>query len=146
MERVEQSSPSCAASAKRTAADTGQVALNWLIAKGAVPIPGAKNPEQAEENAGALGWSLADEEWRRSTGCARRHAQSPTGSGSTAEARSQPGSSSNEEMGGMQHQPRRSSSATNRSSVNADMTSTLRWAFARPLGAGGGAGRLGGAW
>ncbi len=35
-----------------------QVALNWVIAKGAVPIPGAKNRRQAEENAGALGWSL----------------------------------------------------------------------------------------
>ena len=39
-----------------------QVALAWLIAKGAVPIPGAKNREQAEENAGALGWSLTDED------------------------------------------------------------------------------------
>jgi diketogulonate reductase-like aldo/keto reductase len=39
-----------------------QVALNWLIAKGAVPIPGAKNRKQAEENAGALGWSLTDED------------------------------------------------------------------------------------
>jgi aryl-alcohol dehydrogenase-like predicted oxidoreductase len=35
-----------------------QVALNWLIAKGAVPIPGAKNQKQAVENAGALGWSI----------------------------------------------------------------------------------------
>jgi len=35
-----------------------QVALNWVIAKGAVPIPGAKNRHQAEENAGALGWQL----------------------------------------------------------------------------------------
>jgi aryl-alcohol dehydrogenase-like predicted oxidoreductase len=35
-----------------------QVALNWLIAKGAVPIPGAKNAAQAEQNAGALGWRL----------------------------------------------------------------------------------------
>jgi len=35
-----------------------QVALNWIIAKGAVPIPGAKNRSQAEVNAGALGWSL----------------------------------------------------------------------------------------
>ena len=35
-----------------------QVALNWIIAKGAVPIPGAKNRAQAEENAGALGWLL----------------------------------------------------------------------------------------
>ncbi len=39
-----------------------QVALNWLICKGAVPIPGAKNARQAQENAGALGWRLADEE------------------------------------------------------------------------------------
>ncbi|MCU1351435.1 MAG: putative oxidoreductase, aryl-alcohol dehydrogenase like protein [Acidimicrobiales bacterium] len=39
-----------------------QVALRWVIAKGAVPIPGAKNPAQADENAGALGWELADDE------------------------------------------------------------------------------------
>jgi aryl-alcohol dehydrogenase-like predicted oxidoreductase len=31
-----------------------QVALAWIIAKGAVPIPGAKNAEQAAANAGAL--------------------------------------------------------------------------------------------
>lgn len=36
----------------------GQVALNWLMAKGAVPIPGAKNRAQALENAGSLGWSI----------------------------------------------------------------------------------------
>lgn len=42
-----------------------QVALNWLICKGAVPIPGAKNARQAEQNAGALGWRLTDEEVRR---------------------------------------------------------------------------------
>ena len=36
----------------------GQVALNWVIAKGAVPIPGAKSAHQALENAGALGWQL----------------------------------------------------------------------------------------
>lgn len=40
----------------------GQVALNWIMAKGAIPIPGAKNRAQAVENAGALGWTLdADE-------------------------------------------------------------------------------------
>lgn len=39
-----------------------QVALNWLMHKGAVPIPGAKNAHQAQENAGALGWNLKDEE------------------------------------------------------------------------------------
>jgi aryl-alcohol dehydrogenase-like predicted oxidoreductase len=35
-----------------------QVALNWLICKGALPIPGAKNAEQAAQNAGAAGWRL----------------------------------------------------------------------------------------
>lgn len=39
-----------------------QVALNWVICKGAVAIPGAKNARQAEENAGALGWCLTEEE------------------------------------------------------------------------------------
>ena len=37
-----------------------QVALNWLMRQPGtlVPIPGAKSPAQAEENAGAAGWSL----------------------------------------------------------------------------------------
>jgi aryl-alcohol dehydrogenase-like predicted oxidoreductase len=39
-----------------------QVAINWVICKGALPIPGAKNAEQAGQNAGALGWRLTDEE------------------------------------------------------------------------------------
>ena len=39
-----------------------QVALNWVICKGAVPIPGAKSAHQAEENAGATGWRLTPEE------------------------------------------------------------------------------------
>ncbi|MEL6222075.1 MAG: aldo/keto reductase [Cyanobacteria bacterium J06627_8] len=43
-----------------------QVALNWLIAQGnVIPIPGAKNARQAEQNAGALGWSLTLEECDR---------------------------------------------------------------------------------
>jgi len=42
-----------------------QVALAWLVAKGAVPIPGAKNRVQAEQNAGALGWGMNDEELAR---------------------------------------------------------------------------------
>jgi aryl-alcohol dehydrogenase-like predicted oxidoreductase len=42
-----------------------QVALNWIICKGAVPIPGAKNKAQAEQNAGALGWRLSNDEVRR---------------------------------------------------------------------------------
>ena len=40
----------------------GQVALNWVMRKGAVPIPGAKNRQQALENAGALGWHISDSE------------------------------------------------------------------------------------
>ena len=40
----------------------GQVALNWVMAKGAVPIPGAKNARQAQENTGALGWRLTGSE------------------------------------------------------------------------------------
>lgn len=39
-----------------------QVALNWTICKGALPIPGAKHAKQAQENTGALGWKLTDEE------------------------------------------------------------------------------------
>ncbi|EPS66561.1 hypothetical protein M569_08216, partial [Genlisea aurea] len=40
-----------------------QVVLNWLIAQdNVVPIPGAKNAEQAKEFAGALGWKLSDDE------------------------------------------------------------------------------------
>ncbi len=39
-----------------------QVALNWCIAKGTIPIPGAKSLAQAEQNIGALGWSLDDGE------------------------------------------------------------------------------------
>jgi aryl-alcohol dehydrogenase-like predicted oxidoreductase len=39
-----------------------QVALNWVICKGALPIPGAKNEEQAHQNTGALGWKLTDDE------------------------------------------------------------------------------------
>jgi aryl-alcohol dehydrogenase-like predicted oxidoreductase len=42
-----------------------QVALNWVMAKGAVPIPGAKNRHQAEENAGALGWAIDDDDLAR---------------------------------------------------------------------------------
>ena len=39
-----------------------QVALNWVICKDALPIPGAKNARQAQDNAGALGWRLSEDE------------------------------------------------------------------------------------
>jgi aryl-alcohol dehydrogenase-like predicted oxidoreductase len=39
-----------------------QVALNWVICKGALPIPGAKTAQQADQNNGAVGWHLTTEE------------------------------------------------------------------------------------
>ena len=39
-----------------------QVAINWVLCKGALPLVGAKNARQAEENLGALGWQLTQEE------------------------------------------------------------------------------------
>ncbi|MGH1394571.1 MAG: aldo/keto reductase [Trichormus sp.] len=35
-----------------------QVAINWCICKGTMPIPGAKSVTQAQNNIGALGWQL----------------------------------------------------------------------------------------
>ena len=42
-----------------------QVALQWIVAKGAVPIPGAKNRIQADENAGGAGWTMTADELAR---------------------------------------------------------------------------------
>lgn len=42
-----------------------QVALNWVISKGTIAIPGAKNISQIEQNAGAIGWHLSEEEIRK---------------------------------------------------------------------------------
>ncbi|WP_088893375.1 aldo/keto reductase [Leptolyngbya ohadii] len=53
-----------------------QVSLNWLIAQGnVVPIPGAKNASQSQQNAGALGWSLTQEEIDRIDQATRPHQQ-----------------------------------------------------------------------
>ena len=41
---------------------TAQVALNWLICKGAVPIPGASRAGHVQANAAALGWRLSNDE------------------------------------------------------------------------------------
>jgi len=35
-----------------------QVALNWVMCKGAIPIVGASRPEHVDANLGALGWRL----------------------------------------------------------------------------------------
>jgi aryl-alcohol dehydrogenase-like predicted oxidoreductase len=39
-----------------------QVALNWVVAKDCLIIPGVKNAVQAEQVSGALGWQLSAEE------------------------------------------------------------------------------------
>jgi aryl-alcohol dehydrogenase-like predicted oxidoreductase len=37
---------------------TSQVAINWAMAKGTIPIPGVKNVRQATDNANAIKWQL----------------------------------------------------------------------------------------
>jgi len=39
-----------------------QVAINWVVQRGALPIPGAKSVKQATDNLGALGWDLTGAE------------------------------------------------------------------------------------
>ena len=47
--------------ADRVGHTPSQVALNWVIGRGAIPIPGARTEAHAVENLGALGWSLDDD-------------------------------------------------------------------------------------
>lgn len=42
--------------------DSGQVALNWINAKGAIPVAGAKTVEQAEKNRLAFDFKLTDDQ------------------------------------------------------------------------------------
>ncbi|MBT5476852.1 MAG: aldo/keto reductase [Chloroflexi bacterium] len=44
-------------------ASPSQVALNWLMQKNTLPIPGAKSAMQAKDNATAMTWSLANDEF-----------------------------------------------------------------------------------
>jgi len=44
--------------AARLGKTPAQVSLNWIICKGAIPIPGASSIQQIEDNLGALGWRL----------------------------------------------------------------------------------------
>ncbi|XP_074281603.1 pyridoxal reductase, chloroplastic [Silene latifolia] len=39
-----------------------QVAINWCMSKGGIPIPGVKSVKQAQENLGSLGWRLSKDE------------------------------------------------------------------------------------
>ena len=43
---------------------TTQVAINYVVAKGAVPIPGINNAKEAEELLGCIGWGLTEDEVR----------------------------------------------------------------------------------
>ncbi len=42
-----------------------QIVLNWLISYSnvVVPIPGSKNPQQVEDNVGAMGWRIRFQDW-----------------------------------------------------------------------------------
>ncbi|MBT3994642.1 MAG: aldo/keto reductase, partial [Chloroflexi bacterium] len=44
-------------------ASPSQVALNWLIQKNTLPIPGAKSAMQAKDNAASMRWSLGNDEF-----------------------------------------------------------------------------------
>ena len=46
-------------------ATPSQVALNWLVARGTLPIPGVKSAEQASDNAAAMTWQLCSDEFER---------------------------------------------------------------------------------
>ncbi|MEI2582254.1 aldo/keto reductase [Scytonema sp. PRP1] len=51
-----------------------QVALRWLIDQGnIIPIAGAKTAEQVQQNAGALGWKLGDDEIKQLEEVSRRY-------------------------------------------------------------------------
>ena len=58
--------PPSAARSQEVSARVGktpsQVSLNWIMCKGAIPLPGASSAQQVRENAGALGWRLSDED------------------------------------------------------------------------------------
>ena len=46
--------------AKEMGKTPSQIAINWAICKGTVPITGARNLAQAEENLGSVGWKLTN--------------------------------------------------------------------------------------
>lgn len=58
--------------AEKNGKTMSQVAVNWVVQRGALPIPGAKNLRQAKENAGALGWRLEPEDLQALTQLSER--------------------------------------------------------------------------
>lgn len=51
---------------RRIASEKGkspaQISINWVMMKNAIPIPGARNAAMANDNFGAMGWRLTDDE------------------------------------------------------------------------------------
>jgi aryl-alcohol dehydrogenase-like predicted oxidoreductase len=56
----------------------GQVAINWTVAKGTLPIPGARDQRQAQEIVGTLGWSLTPDEVSALDQASDKVSQNPT--------------------------------------------------------------------
>lgn len=54
-----------AAIAKKRNKTISQVALNYIISKGAIPIPGCRTVTQLQDNMGAMGWRLTATEVKR---------------------------------------------------------------------------------
>ena len=48
--------------AKKRNKTISQIALNYIISKGAIPIPGCRTTTQLEDNLGAMGWRLSKTE------------------------------------------------------------------------------------
>lgn len=48
--------------AERHGKTVAQVALNYVISKGAIPIPGCRTTSQLQDNLGAMGWRLSETE------------------------------------------------------------------------------------
>ena len=52
-------------SAKNEGRTLAQIAINWVLAKGAIPIVGTKNMTQIKDNIAALNWQLSEEDVAR---------------------------------------------------------------------------------
>lgn len=48
--------------AERRGKTVAQVAINWCVAKGCIPIPGARSGDMARNNMASMGWRLTTEE------------------------------------------------------------------------------------
>lgn len=51
--------------AKKYDVSVSAIALNWVICKGAIPLGGARDAKQAEQNAKAASFEMSEEEVKR---------------------------------------------------------------------------------